>query len=149
MSGNNKEDRKRQANRFAVEIIRVDGTHETAAVDPDDWLKQIEQLISASCLDSVDLRDGRTMLVDDLGYSKGLPDNTEATALYHKVCKPGTTTESKVTSSWAEMRIFPEWTLGRQRGTGSGCAYYRQGTVYYQRQPFGELKCNERALFVD
>jgi hypothetical protein len=60
-------------------------------VDRGNWLKQIERLIGANCLDSVDLRDGRMMFVDDLGYSKGLPDNTQATALYHKVCKPGTT----------------------------------------------------------
>jgi len=92
MSTSNKEDsEQRQADQFAVEIIRADGTHETAAVDRVNWLKQIEQLISANCLDSVDLRDGSIMFVDDLGCSKGLPDNTQATALYHKVCKPGTT----------------------------------------------------------
>jgi len=59
MSAMNVENRKgRQANQVTVEIIRVDGTHETAAVDRVNWLKQIEQLIGASCLDSVDLRDG-------------------------------------------------------------------------------------------
>jgi hypothetical protein len=31
------------------------------------------------------------MFVDDLGYSRGLPDNAEATGLYHRVCKAGTT----------------------------------------------------------
>jgi hypothetical protein len=35
------------------------------------------------------------MFVDDLGYSRGLPQNTEATGLYHKVCKPGTTHQIK------------------------------------------------------
>ena len=35
------------------------------------------------------------MVVDDDGYSKGLLDNLEATALYHKVCKPGTTHQIK------------------------------------------------------
>jgi hypothetical protein len=29
------------------------------------------------------------MFVDDVGYRRGLPNNTEATALYHKVCKTG------------------------------------------------------------
>ena len=67
MSRNIREDRKRQANRFAVEIIRVDGIHETAVVDRVNWLKQIEQLIGANCLDSVDLRDSRIMFVDDQG----------------------------------------------------------------------------------
>jgi hypothetical protein len=66
-------------------------------VDRDKWLKQIEQLIGANCLDSVDLRDGRIMFVDDLGYSKGLPQNSEATGLYHKICKPGTSTRSRGT----------------------------------------------------
>ena len=92
MSTTNKEGRKRrQANEVAVEIIRVNGTHETASVDRGNWLKQIEQLISASCLDSVDLRDGRIIFVDDLGYSRDLPDNAEATGLYHRVCKAGIT----------------------------------------------------------
>jgi hypothetical protein len=92
MSAKDKDDRKRrQANEVAVEIIRVDGTHETAVVNRGNWLKQIEQLIGANCLDSVDLRDGRVMFVDDRGYPEKLPDNAEATALYHKVCKPGTT----------------------------------------------------------
>lgn len=35
------------------------------------------------------------MFVDDLGYRRGFPNNTEATALYHKVCKPGTTHQIK------------------------------------------------------
>jgi hypothetical protein len=62
MSTSDEQNRKgRQANQVTVEVIRVDGTHETAVVDRSDWLKQIEQLISASCLDSVDLRDGRLM----------------------------------------------------------------------------------------
>ena len=92
MSTSVEQNRKgRQANQVTVEVIRVDGTHETAVVDRSDWLKQIEQLINASCLDTVDLRDGRLMFVDDLGYSRGLPDNVEATGLYHTVCKAGTT----------------------------------------------------------
>ena len=96
MSTTNKEDReRRQAKEVAVELIRVDGTRETGCVDRGNWLKQIEQLISASCLDSVDLRDGRIMFVDDLGYSRGPPQNTEATGLYHKICKPGTTHQIK------------------------------------------------------
>jgi hypothetical protein len=96
MSTSKEQNRKgRQANQVIVEIIRVDGRHETATVDRVKWLKEIEQLIGANCLDSVDLRDGRMMLVDDQGYSRGLPDNAEATALYHEVCKPGTTQRIK------------------------------------------------------
>jgi hypothetical protein len=96
MSESNKENRRRRREaEVAVEIIRVDGTHETAAVDQSNWLKQIEGLIGTNCLDSVDLRDGRVMFVDDLGYSRRLPQNTEATGLYHKICKPGTTHQIK------------------------------------------------------
>ena len=96
MSTSSKEDRKRkQADQFAVEVIRADGTNETATVARANWVKEIEQLIGVDCLDSVDLRDGRIMFVDDLGYSKGLPDNSEATSLYCKICKPGTTHQIK------------------------------------------------------
>jgi hypothetical protein len=41
----------------------------------------------------VNLRDGRIMIVDDLGHPKELPVNVEATVLYHSVCRPGTTHE--------------------------------------------------------
>jgi hypothetical protein len=115
MSGNNKEDRKRQPNQFAVEIIRVDGTRETAAVDEGNWLKEIEELIGADCLDSVDLRDGRTMFVDDLGYSKGLSHNTEATPSTTRSASLEQRTESKGTWLSAEMRISPEPTWVGQR----------------------------------
>jgi hypothetical protein len=92
MSSCNEENRKgRLANHVTVEIIRDNGTHEAAAVYRANWLTQIEELIGASCLDSVDLRDGRIMFVDDLGYSRGLSDNAEATGLYHRACKLGTT----------------------------------------------------------
>ena len=42
MSTSNEQNRKgRQANQVTVEVIRVDGTHETAAVDRGHWLKQV------------------------------------------------------------------------------------------------------------
>ena len=113
MSASNQENRKqRQANQVAVEIIRVDGTHETATVDRSKWLKQIEGLIGTNCRDSVDLRDGRIMFVDDLGYSRGLPQNTEATGLYHKICKPGTTHRIKG-CGYRHRWGFPLRRLGR------------------------------------
>jgi hypothetical protein len=83
MSMSNGQGTKRaHAGRIAVEIIRADGVHETASVDGCDWLHEAEILIGADILDTVDLRDGRVMLVDDVGRSKNLPDNPEATALY-------------------------------------------------------------------
>jgi len=88
--------RKREpAGQVAVEIIRSDGRHETASVDRNNWLHDTERLIGADTLDTVDLRDGRLMFVDDLGHSKRLPDNPEATTLYHRICKPGTTHQIK------------------------------------------------------
>jgi hypothetical protein len=49
------------------------------------------QAIGADCLDTVRLSNGRVMIVDDAGHSRGLPVNVEATKLYHARCIPGTT----------------------------------------------------------
>jgi len=68
-------------------IIRADGSeqyHEVPYVS-------IRALIGAETLDTVNLRDGRVMLVDDLGHAKGKPLNQRATDLYHGICVPGTT----------------------------------------------------------
>lgn len=70
-------------------IIRVNGAEEQ--IEGRLRITQIEQLINAQCLDTVNLRDGRVMLVDDNGIAKGLPVNPEATKLYHSVCRPGVT----------------------------------------------------------
>ena len=95
-----------------IHIIRTDGRE----VDVEGKYSAIGKLIGAVVLDSVNLRDGRVMLVDDLGYEVeqveagqqqtpyGMatvferrpvrarkPVNPKATALYHAVCKPGTT----------------------------------------------------------
>ena len=75
-----------------VEIIHANGAreHREYAHGPGliDW---VAGLIEAEVLDTVNLRDGRVMLVDDLGHSKGAALNPEATKLYHSVCRPGTT----------------------------------------------------------
>ena len=67
-------------------IIRVDGNEECM----DLRFREIAPAIGADAMDHVSLRDGRIMLVDDLGHSKGLAVNRKATLLYHSVCKPGT-----------------------------------------------------------
>jgi hypothetical protein len=91
-----------------VLIIRTDGSEETRQIAHDALFEQIERLIGAALTDSVNLRDGRIMIVDDSGYeteihevrpgifeircTKALkPVNDKATALYWSVCKPGTT----------------------------------------------------------
>ena len=98
-----------------IHIIRTDGTEEHVQAP---WAA-IYKLIGAATCDTVNLRDGRVMLVDDAGYETetvehgpgpdpvhGLPMafrtelkpvrarkpvNAKATALYHSVCRPGTT----------------------------------------------------------
>lgn len=70
-----------------VHIIRVDGSEERV----DRRFGEIERLIRAHGLDTVNLRDGRVMLCDDTGIAAGRPINAKATTLYHGVCRPGTT----------------------------------------------------------
>lgn len=70
-------------------VIRVDGTEES--IEGKVTIAKVESMINADCLDTVNLRDGRVMLVDDNGISKGLPINPMATGLYHSVCRSGTT----------------------------------------------------------
>ena len=102
-----------------VEIIRTNGTrevHEVGRVTESNGriraltlLQQIYKLIDCHTIDTVNLRDGRVMLVDDDGYEPGpmvehapgrfeivpgparKPVNVEATKLYHTICLPGTT----------------------------------------------------------
>ncbi len=72
-----------------VQILRVDGSEESH-VATGRTIAAIERLIGADCLDIVNLRDGRVMLVDDTGMVDGKPVNPKATELYHSVCRPGT-----------------------------------------------------------
>jgi hypothetical protein len=76
-------------NRPTRKLIRHDGTEiDTGRLTIGD----VEKLIGAELLDTVNLRDahGHVMLVDDLGHRKGLPINMKATALYLTVCRPET-----------------------------------------------------------
>lgn len=76
---------------LARKIIRVDGTE--VALDKPLSISEINNLIRANGLDAVNMRDrGRhVMMVDDTGMIDGKPVNAKATALYHSVCRPGTT----------------------------------------------------------
>lgn len=74
-----------------VQIIRVDGTEETLSLPAASVFTRLERLLSASIFDTVNLHDGRVMLVDDNGHAAGKPVNEKATALYHSVCRPGAT----------------------------------------------------------
>lgn len=91
-----------------VEILRVDGSRETHEVPRGGASGAIAQLIGASYLDTVNLRNGNVMMVDDAGYETQAVDhgdgrvelrptrarkpvNPEATKLYLAICVPGTT----------------------------------------------------------
>lgn len=91
-----------------VEIIRTSGRHERHTAPRDSLIQWVHRAIGAETLDTVNLRDGRVMMLDDNGYESELveleaghselrpmralkPENAEATKLYHSVCIPGTT----------------------------------------------------------
>jgi hypothetical protein len=69
-------------------IIRVDGSEEILKRKVP--LRELEKLIGAKMLDSVNLRDGHVMMVDDAGVYDGKPINPTATILYHRICRIGT-----------------------------------------------------------
>jgi len=71
------------------EVLRASGTREP--LPHPITITKAAELIGADTLTTVNLRDGRIMLVDDTGHHKGLPINAEATSLYHSICRPGTT----------------------------------------------------------
>lgn len=91
-----------------VTIIRTSGANEEHDVARRETIDAIQKLIGAGMTDTVNLRDGRVMFVDDNGYETETVDhgggrielrctkarkpvNQEATKLYHGICKPGTT----------------------------------------------------------
>lgn len=74
------------------QFIRADGFKQD--VKQPLSMAEVHKLIGADTLDTVSLRHmgepPHVMLVNDLGHSKGLPVNVEATKLYHANCVPGT-----------------------------------------------------------
>jgi hypothetical protein len=73
-----------------VEIIRIDGSREQQHIPHKSGaISAIQKFIGAEMCDTVNLRDGRVMLVDDTGMVDGKPVNAEATKLYHGLCHPG------------------------------------------------------------
>lgn len=70
-----------------MEILRVGGATEEHHVGKHILIDWITRIIGApGALDTVNLRDGRVMLVDDTGLVDGRPRNAAATALYAAVC---------------------------------------------------------------
>lgn len=107
-----------------VIIIRVSGEEETHDVARERVWPEITALLGAPMLDTVNLRDGRVMLVDDGGYettsevrenvthlvpTKPLkPVNAKATAMYHAICHPGTTHQIVGDVAIVNDEDFPE-----------------------------------------
>lgn len=84
-------------------------THnEEIPVDGPKTIHQICGLINADGLDTVRLAGGMVMLVDDIGYDKGLAINEQATALYLARCRPGTTHVIR-----GDVYIAPDADFGR------------------------------------
>jgi hypothetical protein len=80
---------RRDGLRIRLAVIRVDGEEEDHFVPRSRAIKEAGRIIGARVLDTVNLHDGRVMLVDDLGHGKKKL-NPKATKLYHSVCRPGT-----------------------------------------------------------
>lgn len=90
-----------------VTIIRTNGATEQHEIAGRSVLSQICKLIGADCTDTVNLRGGLVMFVDDNGYETRAEErpygvelvpvrarkavNEQATKLYHSVCRPGVT----------------------------------------------------------
>jgi len=96
-----------------VQVIRTNGAtelHEIHAKGSSARLKECYRLADCQTFDTVNLRDGRVMLVDDDGWETesvevapnhiaikatrpkpGKAINPEATRIYHSICYPGTT----------------------------------------------------------
>lgn len=70
-------------------IIRTNGAEELRKSKPT--IPDVSKAIGADCLDTVNLRDGSIMMVDDAGAMGPKTQNCKATALYHAICRPGTT----------------------------------------------------------
>jgi len=90
-----------------VQVIKTDGATSVHEITRSTAVREIQKLIGCDCCDTVNLRDGRVMFVDDRGHESRAetrgnvttlvpvrprkPVNPEATRLYHAICKPGTT----------------------------------------------------------
>ncbi len=92
-----------------AKIIKTTGEEKEVHFDnPNTIIEQLEKECNCGGFDTVNLRDGRIMLVDDNGYESKIVDrgnnhleivplkgrkavNAKATQLYLSVCVPGTT----------------------------------------------------------
>jgi len=69
-----------------VTIFRVSGLREEYEIPKHGLLRKVHELIGAEVGDSVNLRNGKVMIVDDTGLIDGKPINPEGTDLYYERC---------------------------------------------------------------
>ena len=70
-------------------ILKADGT--IVPLDRPATFEDITKVLGGALPNFIHLRDGRMLMCDDNGRARGLPHNVQATALYHSICRPGTT----------------------------------------------------------
>lgn len=68
-----------------IEVLYVDGRRVEMDISRHNAIRQIHKLIGCDTGDTVNLRDGRVMCVDDTGMVDGKPVNKQATKLYHSI----------------------------------------------------------------
>lgn len=66
-----------------AELIRVNG--ERSRFERKLTLQEVKRLIQAETLDTVNLKDGHVMLIDDTGKITKKPPNVAATFIYQRV----------------------------------------------------------------
>ena len=69
-----------------IKIIRVNGDTEDHVASKRNLLMAVHKLIGVEVCDTVLLKAGKVMIVDDTGAIDGKPINFKATDLYHKKC---------------------------------------------------------------
>ena len=69
-----------------IEIIRVDESIEHHTLSNHGLIIAVTAMIGAEVCDSVNLMNGKVMIVDDTGKLEGKPINPIATDLYHIKC---------------------------------------------------------------
>ena len=77
------------SSRCAVKVLRVGGAEELLELPRHGLLTAIRSLLGCEMVDTVNLRDGTIMIVDDEGHLAGKPRNEAATARYQAVTRPG------------------------------------------------------------
>lgn len=83
-----------------AELIRVNGERSTFSRKLS--MQEIRRLIQAETLDTVNLKEGHVMLIDDTGKLKKKPPNAAATYLYQRIRNSNNKIHGDVVIAWDE-----------------------------------------------